>query len=128
MMSENVSSPLAFDVVDDGVPSPAPSTSSSTNSSFLDHFDIDDEILRRLESLQSHTIAGVIVVMILVIVLIVDVFCYVFNQWGGLWLIVSYCCGRRRLRMEEKERLQAASRFGAVGDWGPTYKPVYVLD
>ncbi len=116
MMGDNASSssPFAFDVDNnDGVPSPASSTSSS-NSSFFDNFDIDDEILKRLESLQSHTIAGVIVVMILVIVLIVDVFCYVFNQWGGLWLIVSYCCGRRRLRMEEKERLQAASRFVGV--------------
>jgi len=75
-----------------------------------DLMDNADEILKRLESLQSHTIAGVILVMIAVIVLIVDVFCYVFNQWGGLWLIVSYCCGRRRLRTEEKERLQAASR------------------
>ena len=90
---------------------PPVGAASNSSGSLLDHFDIDDEILKRLESLQSHTIAGVIIVMILVIVLIVDVFCYVFNQWGGLWLIVSYCCGRRRLRTEEKERLQAASRW-----------------
>lgn len=91
-------------------PPPPAYPMAASNSSFLDHFDIDEEILKQFESLQSHTIAGVIIVMVLVIVLIVDVFCYVFNQWGGLWLIVSYCCGRRRLRTEEKERLQAASR------------------
>lgn len=87
------------------------SSGNSNSSSTIDGcFEFDDEILRKIQSLQPHTIAGVILIMILVILLVVDVFCYVFNQWGGLWLIVSYCCGRRRLRTEEKEKLQAASR------------------
>lgn len=104
-----INSSASFDDLEasPSLPPPPGFPFSSSNSSW---FEFDDEIIKRLESLQSHTIAGVIIVMVLVIVLIVDVFCYVFNQWGGLWLIVSYCCGRRRLRMEEKERLQTASR------------------
>ena len=108
--NDSSSSSFAFDYASSSISPSLAAASNSSGSIMDDLMDNADEILKRLESLQSHTIAGVILVMIAVIVLIVDVFCYVFNQWGGLWLIVSYCCGRRRLRTEEKERLQAASR------------------